>query len=56
MPLHCVFLLYLHIHTYTGCPILISSGKYLENMEDIGKMFQTKVVGYEGGQMMKICT
>jgi len=30
---------------YTGCPILISSGKYLENMEDIGKMFQTKVMG-----------
>jgi len=25
-------------------------------MEDIGKMFQTKVVGHEGKQMMKICT
>jgi len=25
-------------------------------MKDIGKMFQTKVVRHEGGQMMKICT
>jgi len=45
-----------NLYIYTGCPILISSGKYLENMEDIGKMFQIKVVGHEGGQMMKIYT
>jgi len=36
--------------------MLISSGKYLENNGRYGKMFQTKVVGHEGGQMMKICT
>jgi len=41
---------------YTGCPILIAPGKYLEKYGRYGKMFQTKVVWLEKEQMMSICT
>lgn len=44
--------LYIYIMTeklYIGCPILTFTPKYLEMYKRYRKMFQTKVVGFEGG-------
>ncbi|EZA53848.1 hypothetical protein X777_06127, partial [Ooceraea biroi] len=37
---------------YTGCPILYLSVKYFDTTSFQRKMFQTKVVWFEGGKMM----